>query len=207
MRSALAAAILAAGVAEAQDAPPRFNLATGETVSAGRDMVSGQFGWPSATLGFTHGLSEKSDVGLRFDLIYGVEGTTATQFGVGLGVPFRVVAVRKDKMSLLLQLVPGLTVYTYADAVFLLNTPLGATLGIQVSNDLRIAAGVDFVMKTQVTPRAHFWFAPLFGASFEYFVDRQLSVSLDTRFGPVIVSGGGDAEFGFRTQVGVAYRL
>jgi hypothetical protein len=186
-----------------------FSYVTGETVGAGRDMVGAQFGWPSVAFDYKHGLSPVADVGARFELIYGVEGIPEdnSQFGILLSIPVRGTVYRRDKISVQLHIDPGFTVYTYSDAVFMLNFPVGATLGVAVAPNFRIAMGIDAIMKLQVTQDAHFWFEPMFGPALEYFVDRQLSISLDTRFGPVIHTGLGPAQFGFRTQVGIAYRL
>jgi len=47
----------------------------------------------------------------------------------------------------------------------------------------------------------------MFGPAFEYHVDRQLTVGFDTRFGPIFSTRGGGGEFGFVTQMLLAYRL
>jgi len=47
----------------------------------------------------------------------------------------------------------------------------------------------------------------LFGPAFEYRVDRQLTVGLNTKFGPNFTSAGGGAQFAFITQMVLAYRL
>jgi hypothetical protein len=201
--------VAAAGPSLAQAAgAPRFALVSGETVARGSDMVYGKFGWPGIEFGYQRGVNEKVDAGVLLDLIYGVEGTTNTQFGLVLGAPLRATVVRRDKISVQLQFTPGVTLYTTTPVVFGFNFPVGATLGIQVAPDVRIAAGADMVMKLAVTPTASFEFAPMFGAGVEYYIDPTLSLSLDTRFGPVITStSGAPTEFGFRTQVGLAYRL
>jgi len=53
----------------------QYSLLGGETVPSGMDVVSAEVGWPSVTFGFTHGTGPTSDVGLRFDLLYGVVAT------------------------------------------------------------------------------------------------------------------------------------
>src|SRR5437879_5182682 len=88
-----------------------WSLAAGETVSQGTDALDFEMGWPGVSVGFLHGLSDRADVGVKFDLLYGVEDTTSTRFGFGLGVPLRIVASRKDKLSVLLHVDPGLRTY------------------------------------------------------------------------------------------------
>ena len=45
-------ALLAAAPAE------RWSLYGGETVAPGQDVFSGEVGWPSTSLGWTHGLTD-----------------------------------------------------------------------------------------------------------------------------------------------------
>jgi hypothetical protein len=52
-----------------------------------------------------------------------------------------------------------------------------------------------------------FALGPLFGPAVEYHVDRQLSVGLNTRFGPMFFTNGGFSQFGFITQLLLAYRI
>ncbi len=209
MFGAAASILLASAAATAQSAAPRFALVSGETVGSGADMVSGKFGWPGAEFGFQHGFSDTADAGVVFDLLYSVEGTTYTAFGIQLGVPLRKVVLRRDRVSLQISITPGLTVYTTTPSAFALNFPVGGVLGIQVLPDLRIGVGADVVMKVRFTPSpVAFEFAPIFGPSIEYYVDKNLSISLDSRFGPFIESTpDAQAQFSFRMQVGVAYRL
>src|SRR5438128_5689342 len=83
----------------------RYSLLGGETVGTGVNVVSGEFGWPSVTFGITHGLNRDTDVGAKFDLLFAVEGATqASQFGIGFRVPYRMVALRGYRLSVLLHL-------------------------------------------------------------------------------------------------------
>src|SRR5512141_1733510 len=95
----------------------RYSLLGGETVGAGTNVVSGEFGWPSVTFGYTHGLNRDTDIGLKFDLLFGVEGaSSASQFGVGFRVPMRMTAMRRDRFSVLLHFDPGLKIFTTSPA-------------------------------------------------------------------------------------------
>jgi hypothetical protein len=186
----------------------RYSLLGGETVGAGTNVVSGEFGWPSVTFGYTHGLSRDTDIGLRFDLLFGVEGATqASQFGVGFRVPMRMTAMRKDRLSVLLHFDPGLKIFTYSPALFGLAFPVGVVFGYSATREMVVAFGLDLPMTLYVSPSpVRFLIAPMFGPAIEYHVDPRLAVGVNTRFGPVINTSGG-SEFGFVMQVLLAYRM
>ena len=90
-------ALLAAAPAD------RWSLYGGETVAAGQDIFGGEVGWPSTSIGWTHGLTDTTDAGIRFDVLYAFETTTDTHFGLGVRVPLRGLAVRTAKVSLLVE--------------------------------------------------------------------------------------------------------
>ena len=213
---AVALAVPAAASAESISVPtgvvarPDFALVSGETNAPGVGFAYAKFGWPSVDIGYQYGINEKFDAGIALSLLYGFQGTTNTQFGIGINAPLRTTVLRREKISIQLSITPGFEFYTSTPSVIGLNFPIGGVLGVQVSPELRIAVGVDFNMKLLVYGEgigAHFLFAPMFGPALEYYVDKRLAISLDTRFGPVIVSGFGSSEFGFRTQVGVSYKM
>src|SRR5204863_5661224 len=186
----------------------RYSLLGGETVGNGVNVVSGEFGWPSVTFGITHGLSRDTDVGVKFDLLFGVEGATeASQFGIGFRVPYRMVALRSDRLSVLLHVDPGIKLFTYSPALFGIAFPVGAIVGYAVNRDITAAFGVDLNMTLYVTPSpVSFWISPMFGPAVEFHVDPRLAVGINTRFGPVLPSTGGSS-FGFVTQLMLAYRM
>jgi len=186
----------------------RYSLLGGETVGTGVNVVSGEFGWPSVTFGITHGLSRETDVGAKFDLLFGVEGATeASQFGIGFRVPYRMVALRSDRLSVLLHVDPGIKLFTYSPALFGIAFPVGAIVGYAVNRDITAAFGVDLNMTLYVTPSpVSFWISPMFGPAVEFHVDPRLAVGINTRFGPVLPSTGGSS-FGFVTQLMLAYRM
>ncbi|MGZ6124518.1 MAG: hypothetical protein ACXWLR_06135 [Myxococcales bacterium] len=185
-----------------------YSLLGGETVGAGTNVVSGEFGWPSVTFGYTHGLSRDTDIGLKFDLLFGVEGATqSSQFGVGFRVPMRMTAMRRDHLSVLLHFDPGLKIFTYSPAVFGLAFPVGVVFGYSATREMVVAFGLDLPMTLYVSPSpVRFLIAPMFGPAIEYHVDPQLAVGINTRFGPVINTSGG-SEFGFVMQLLLAYKM
>ncbi|MGZ6123732.1 MAG: hypothetical protein ACXWLR_02170 [Myxococcales bacterium] len=186
----------------------RYSLLGGETVGAGTNVVSGEFGWPSVSFGYTHGLSRDTDVGLRFDLLFGIEGATeASQFGVGFRVPMRMTAMRRDRFSVLLHFDPGMKIFTTSPAEFGLGFPVGAIFGYSATREMVVAFGVDLPMTLYVSPSpVRFLISPMFGPAVEFHVDPRLALGINTRFGSVINTAGGSA-FGFVMQLLLAYRM
>jgi len=183
-------------------------LLGGTTVPAGTDVASGEFGWPSASFGFTHGLSGTTDVGFKFDLLFGFEDTTISQFGIGFRVPLRAMALRRDRISVLFHVDPGVKVYTTNPSIFGFQFPVGVTIGYAAEPQFNVGFGFDLPMTLIVAPSpVNFVLGPMFGPAFEYHVDRQLSVGLNTRFGPIFFTEAGTNRFGFITQMMLAYRL
>jgi hypothetical protein len=185
-----------------------YSLLGGETVPSGVDVVSGEFGYPSVSFGLTHGTSATSDVGARFDILYGFENTTISEFGIGARVPFRIAALRRDRIGVLFHVDPGIKFYTTSPASFGFQWPIGVTLGYTATPEFNVAFGFELPMTLFVTPSVDFFLGPLFGPAFEYHVDRELTIGLNTRFGPMIeTAGGGATRFGFIVQLLLAYRL
>ena len=191
--------------------PAHWSIVSGETASPGHDLLSAEFGFPGLTLGYAHGLSDRADWGVKFDLLYGLYSTTYGQFGMQLRVPLRLAAVRRDKVTVLLHLDPGLVAYvagSSAPSQFGASVTTGIALGFQVLRELRLALCADLPMVVQVLHSADFWLGPQFGFGADYFIDQSLSVGLNLRFGPVFVpTRSGDARLGFVSQVAVGYRL
>src|SRR5712671_3090330 len=114
----------------------RYSLLGGEVLGKGVNAVSGEFGWPSITFGYTHGMGQNWDIGAKFDLLYGVEGITSlTQFGLGFRVPMRATILRSDRLSVLVHVDPGLKLFTYSPAVFGFSFPVGVVLGYAASRE------------------------------------------------------------------------
>ena len=228
--SAVAAAVILGGALAARaqvavDIPispsiHQWSVDTGETVNPGHDLVSAEVGWPGLTLGYTHGLSDRTDIGLKFDLLYSIENTTNTHFGLGLRVPFRAVVARSGGTSVLVHADPGIKLYpsvsstddqgvTSSSSLFGFQLPVGAQVGFALAKNLRAEVGADLLTTLSVTGGSDLVLSPLFGAGLEYFVDRNLSLGLDTRFGPVFIptANGAGTNLGFRTQLVAGYRL
>jgi hypothetical protein len=204
---AAAAAVLATAAAHAQEKIPRASLIGGETVDQGQDVFSSEIGWPSLSLGYTHGLTPYTDAGVRFDLLYSIEGTTQDRFGLGVRVPLRAIAIRGSVASLLVHFDPGFSVYPKTEARWSALLPIGAAIGFQISDSFRMALGMDLPIAFVVTPSASFNIGTQFGVGFEYVADPHLLLGLNTRFGPLFSTSGSSSQFSFLTQLLLAYRM
>lgn len=211
----------------------RWAYMAGDTVGEGNSVIGAELGWPDLTLAFVYGTGERTDVGVKAQLIYGTEGTTVTQFGFALKAPVRFNVIKKEKFSLLLHGDPGIKMYTgekLLDGTKLTRSKLsfGFTLpvGVQAAYSpiraLSVGVGADLDFSVFVagyfTPA--FIIAPMFGPEVEYRIDDEVAIGLNTRFGPMIGIGSDDFEhfgtfgsaetqtkFAFRVQLVLAYRL
>jgi len=190
-------------------APGHWSVVTGETVSPDRDAISFELGWPGVSFAYLHGTSDRSDLGMKVDLLYEFENTTDSAFGAGFDVPFRLVVSRSGKVSVLLQVEPGLRLYTQnGTSDFMTRFPVGGVLGIQVTPELRLGGFAGLTMAVNWTHTAFFEVGPQFGLGVEYFVDKNLLVGLDGKFGPQFYSySGSPTDFAFTTQLVVGYRM
>jgi len=185
-----------------------YSLLGADTVPNGVDVASGEFGFPGVSFGLTHGTGANSDIGIKFDILYGFESTTISEFGLGVRVPLRFAAYKRDRIGVLFHIDPGIKFYTTDPAAFGFQWPIGVTLGYTVSPELNAAFGVELPMTLFVTPSpVSFFLGPMFGPAFEYHVDRELTLGLNTRFGPIINTNSGGSQFGFVTQLVIGYRL
>ncbi len=194
-------ALLAAAPAE------RWSLYGGETLAAGQDVFSGEVGWPSTSLGWTHGLTDTTDAGVRFDVLYAFETTTDTHFGLGLRVPLRGIAVRAGRVSLLVRADPGLKVYPGNGTPWGFALPVGAAVGIAVNPDLRLALGLDVPLTFFFAPSAQVVIGTQFGIGFDYFVDPSLLIGFNARVGPIFSTDANGSRLGLVTQIGIGYRM
>ena len=204
----LSLALLLSSAAAAQ-APTHWSMITGETVSPDHDAIDLAAGWPGVRFDFKHGLSDRSDIGFALEVLYGIENTTSTKFGLGFSIPIRQVAYRKDTLSLELHFAPGLHVYTDSSSNDLyLRLPVGGIMGLQLSDQLRFALGFDLNMAVQTPHTAFFEIAPLVGAALEYLVDPGFQVGLNARFGPSFTTiENSGSRFAFTTEIVLGKRL
>lgn len=213
---ALASLLLAATPAAAQThgRAADWSVIGAETVAPGADVVYGAFGWPDATFGYTHGMARDFDLGFKLQLIYGVENTTDTQFGMAFAVPLRWTVARQRNVSVLFHVDPGIRFYTTNPVEFGFQLlPFGLNVEFQPAPALGVGLGFDWNSTLFVSGGAtpQYLFGPLFGPFFEYHLDRQLVLGLDTRFGAIIDAGdfvgSPITRFGLRAQMVLAYRM
>jgi hypothetical protein len=181
-------ALLAAAPAD------RWSLYGGDTLAPGEDALSGEVGWPSTSLGWTHGLTETTDMGVRFDVLYAFETTTDTHFGLGLRIPLRAIAVRTSRISLLVRADPGLKVYPGNGTPWGFGLPLSAALGLEVPISV-LFAPAQIVIGTQ------------FGVGIDWLLDPRLIFGVNLRVGPVFSTEANGSRLGLVTQIGIAYRM
>jgi hypothetical protein len=191
-----------------------YSILGADTLAGGSDAGYASFGWPDTSFGFKHGINDHFDAGVHFSLLYGVENTTTTQFGMALAFPLRFHLLNREKVSLAFHFDPGFRLYTTSPALFGFQFQPGVNLGVHVTPDVVIGAGADFwatlIVTGPVAPQ--FFFGPLIGPYVEFHVDPQLVIGFDTRFGAIIGTANCDfcttqTKFGFRTQVLFAYKL
>jgi len=207
--AAIAAPAPAAATGAPAGAPGHWSVVTGETVSADRDAIAFELGWPGISFSYLHGVTDRTDVGIRLDLLYSYENTTDTAFGFGADVPLRLVVNRSDLVSIALHGDPGLRIYSRNGGTdFMTRFPVGGVIGVQATPELRLAASADLAMAINWTHTAFFEIGPQFGLAGEYAVDRKLMVGLNTKFGPQFVTlSGTGSQLAFTVQAVVGYRM
>ena len=207
--AAIAAPAPAAATGAPAGAPGHWSVLTGETVSPDRDAIAFEVGWPGVSFTYLHGVSDRTDVGIRFDLLYSYENTTDTAFGVGADVPLRLVVNRSDLVSIALHVDPGLRIYSRNGGTdFMMRFPVGGAIGVQATPELRLAASADLAMAINWTHTAFFEIGPQFGLAGEYAVDRKLMLGLNTKFGPQFITlSGTGSQLAFTVQAVVGYRM
>jgi hypothetical protein len=214
MRQAFLLAMLLSGsaLAQAAGAPAHWSVATGETVSPDRDALRFDLGWPGIGFTYLHGLGDRRDVGVRVDLLYGFEQTNNSKFGLGMGIPYRLVVNRDERITIEVHIEPGMRIYpgdTFTGGTdFFIRCPLGGLLGIQVTPELRLAAGADLNFALQIPRTGYLEIGPDFGFAVEYQVDRKLNLALNVRFGPQFYTfQNSPTDFAFITQIVLGYRM
>jgi hypothetical protein len=195
----------------------------GSEINTGKPFEDVQAGWPNVNFGYTFNLGKTSDMGLRFGLLYGLEGTTSTQFGLGLWAPIRFQLSHSEKFNLVFHVDPGVRIYfagstCVAGGYFCVDTsktqfaftfPVGLVGGFPVAHNLEIGGGLDLNLALNVTSPVNFVIGPWAGPYVEYHFDNpNIAIGLNTRFGVMIPTAtGSSAAFAFMVQAFAGYRL
>lgn len=186
------------------------SLLSGRTVGAGADAIHAQFGWPGIFISYLHGAASNVDVGGTFGFVYGVEGMPRwTDPGLKMAGLIRLNLMDNGKINVGLRFDPGITMYFSNDFYFGLATPIALVLGVEAGDAIMINFGIDMPMTIFFTPDVFFSLPILTGVGLEYHVDPKLSITLNTGFGPDILTGSGRShtEFAFKTLAGIGYRF
>ena len=225
---AVAVALAIAPVAaHAQHSPQAKGLGNwsvvGSEINTGKPFEDVQAGWPNVNFGYTFNLAKASDMGIRFGLLYGVEGTTYTQFGLGLWAPLRFQFIKGDTFNLLFHVDPGVRLYfagstcvagtsfcyDTSKTLFAFTFPVGVVGGFPVARNLEVGGGLDLNLALNVTDPVNFVIGPWAGPYVEYhFDDPNIAIGLNTRFGVMIPTAkNSSAAFAFMVQAFAGYRL
>ena len=209
-------------IEKAASASGRWSMYAADTVGEGANGFGAELGWPDLTLGFVHGTSPTSDVGVKLELTYAFEGSTVdNKIGMGVRVPFRFNVSRSDKLSILFHLDPGIKLITYTPLSFGLQAPIGVMFGFRPQPNLSLGFGLDVPLVFYITgfPSPLIFIGPQFGPTLEYHIEQNVIIGLNARFGPLIyfwsdsdyqgffIPGGSDTRFAFRLQFVVGYRM
>jgi hypothetical protein len=195
----------------------------GAEINTGKPFEDVQAGWPNVNFGYTFNLGKTSDMGLRFGLLYGLEGTTSTQFGLGLWAPIRFQLSHSEKFNLIFHVDPGVRIYFAGSTCvagtnicadtsktqFAFTFPVGLVGGFPVAHNLEIGGGLDLNLALAVTSPVNFVIGPWAGPYVEYHFDNpNIAIGLNTRFGVMIPTAtGSSAAFAFMVQAFAGYRL
>jgi hypothetical protein len=210
----------------------RWSYAAADTVGDGQAVIGSELGWPDVTLGFVYGVSRSIDVGAKLELAYGLEGTTNIHFGFGLRAPIRFNLVKKEKVSVLAHVDPGVKIYTgtlekgidpyFEKMYFGIQLPVGIAVAFSPSRDVSVGIGFDVNTIFGLAGVGAFsvGISPMAGPELEYRIDDQIVVGVNTRFGagiaitsdttyPGVGTAAGDTytKFAFRAQLVLGYKM
>ncbi len=199
----------------------------GGNVGTGSNVLLAEMGWPGISLTLLHGQSSRLDLGGTFGFDYGLEGVPVIAPGLKLNAVVRLGLAESGKYNVGVRVSPGLRTWFPSDSVhyryferfdyrfrdgdvlFGLQFPVELVAGILATPSLSVNVALSLPMALYFVPEVSFVFPIQPGLGLEYRVDRSLTLTVDTRFGPSIfmVPGGSHAQFSFRTMLGLAYRL
>ncbi len=186
------------------------------TVGNGSTALSAQFGFPGLSLTLLHGVADKVDLGGRFAVNYGYEGMVelVPAPGTKLEGVLRVALLNRGRVSLGLKFSPGLFLYFPTFGSFVgMTLPTSLVLGINAGSAVVVNVGFDVPMFVTFGPGGGLSVPVLFGGGVEYFFDRDLAVTFNTRLGATANPAPGFAftrrqsRFTFEALVGVALKL
>lgn len=209
--------VAAASAASAQTSAARQSdttgwLLNGATLGEGTNAAQFEIGWPGAYLTVLHGRTATLDFGGRIGFQYGFEGRPDQVFpGVVLSGVARLKLLERDKLVVGVRTSPGLLMYfpTRVMNEVGVTIPVEASAGYLILPNLSAHAGLSLPMAIFFQPRVAFYLPVLAGGGVEYKVDQNLSLTLDTRVGPLFrfERFGPFTDLSFRVLLGAGYRF
>jgi hypothetical protein len=214
------------------EARAQANLHSADVLRPGDNMLYGEVGWPDLVFGFQHGVSDKVDVGFKFNFIYGYEYRDYTILGLGMRVPIRITPLRREKVSFQIHFDPGLKFDAFGNGAcngragtcvddglaFGLWLAFGLNFGIHLTREATLSFGMEAPFYVNFTNGVYGGIPLLFGPGFEYHIDDHMSVGGNLKLGPSIIAASttdargvttsySDATIGLIAQAFFAYRL
>lgn len=215
-----AATVLAAPAAWAQEGQRSYgggqgwSLLAGETVGSGANVLSANVGWPGLQLGFTHGATDRLDLGARVAFVWGEQRITSrTHPGLKGQLFAKLKLLDTNKLNLALSFAPGPFVSwrPFQDALVGLELPVGLHLGIPVGSAVMVNFGFDVPFWVTFGTGSNAYTQMLVGGGVEYFLDRNLALQLNLRIGPNVpwnyVDRRRDVTIALESFIGLGYRL
>jgi hypothetical protein len=161
-------------------------------------------------------VNDRLEIGGRLDVLYGLESSTVSSFGLGLGATIRYTLVRRENFSAEVHVFPSLRFDAFKpDVWFGLAFPIGIEGGYHLTKQATVSAGFDLGLFGDFTNGGYFAVNPMAGPGFEYHLDDHVTFGLVTRFGAATLAGDngvdgngiGGTAFAFRLQGFFAYRM
>jgi hypothetical protein len=191
-----------------------WSLLAGDTVGAGRNVLSAQIGWPGVSLGLLHGGTSSFDIGGKFTFNYGQEGLVEiVEPGIKFQAWVKLRLVNTPQATLALVFQPGPFFYFHdGDTDVGLALPVALVAGIPVGSAIMLNVGLDVPFHVYFGTGGGPVFPLLAGGGLEYFISRDLSVNFNVRMGPSIFPEAGrrgrsEAYFTLEALMGVGWRF
>ena len=185
-----------------------------QTVGQGQTALVGQVGWPGISVGLLHGGAQKFDIGGKLTFNYGEEGiVTRVVPGLKLQGWARLTLLETQRLGVGLSFAPGPFFYFRELSTKVgLSLPVNLVVGVPLGSAIMFSAGLDFPFYVTFGTGGGPVLPVLAGAGLEYFIDRSLAVTFNTRLGTSILPAeqrlpGDRALFTLEAAFGVAYRL
>lgn len=208
---------VAGPLAHAQEGPKvhgqGWSFFSSQTVGANGMVLGAEAGFPGLTLTAIRGLQDRFDSGGRLSVVYAYQNMVRFIYpGLKAEIFGRLHLVDTDRFGLAFTAGVGFlaTFNTPFDTVVGIDMPLGLVLGIPVSSAIIASIGVDMPLFVTFGTSGGLTVPILAGVGLEYFIDKSLMVTFNTRMGPALNVTGlryGGTEFAFQAQVGIALKL